>query len=173
MLSIRPAIQNDSADIVHIHIESWNAQFTPFLTAQQVLLKDLDTANQKQLWQGRFANEESKTRYTFIAEDNGIAVGYITGKFIDGAYDAELHQIYVLPNAQGHGIGRKLVRNLAKGLYEVGKQSIIVWVMTINPAVNFYQDSLGGKRVTERIIPNGDGILKESGYIWSNIQDLF
>ena len=56
-----------------------------------------------------YENEEGKTRFTFIAVENDVAVGYITGIFHDGEYDAQLHQIYVLPTAIGHGIGKQLV----------------------------------------------------------------
>lgn len=173
MLSIRPATQADIADIVHIHIDSWKTQFIPFLTIQQIALKDLNVANQTKVWQERFTTEEGNTRYTFIAIINDVAVGYITGRFLESEYDAELHQIYVLPAVQGRGIGKELVQCLAKCLDNNGKQSLLVWVMTANPAVKFYRDSLGGKLVSERIIPDADGILKESGYAWANIQDLF
>ena len=173
MVSIRPATQMDIADIVRIHIDSWKAQFTSFLTIQQTALKDLNMVNQLEIWQERFANEEGKTRYTFVATTNQVVVGYITGILIDDEYDTELHQIYVLPSVQGRGIGKELVQYLAKCFHDLGKQSLLVWVMTINPAVKFYRDALGGKLVSERIIPNGDGILKETAYVWSNLLDLF
>jgi hypothetical protein len=50
---------------------------------------------------------------------------------------------------------------------------MLVWVMTSNPAVAFYRDGLGGSYVSERIIPDGDGILKEAAYVWSDIRVLF
>lgn len=45
--------------------------------------------------------------------------------------------------------------------------------MTINPAVRFYRDNLGGIYLQERIIPDGDGILKEAAYGWSDLTELF
>lgn len=173
MVFIRPATLDDSADIVTIHINSWKAHFTPFLTNEQITLKDLNAANQLRFWRARFENEESTTRFTFIAVENDVPVGYITSIFHDGNYDAQLHQIYVLPTATGRGIGKQLVTTLAQSLYQADKHSLLVWVMTINPAVQFYRDALAGTLVTERIIPDGDGILKESAYAWSDIQDLF
>ncbi|GAB5494090.1 MAG: GNAT family N-acetyltransferase [Phototrophicaceae bacterium] len=173
MLLIHPATRDDSADIVHIHINSWNAQFPSFLTSEHITLKDLNTATQLGIWQARFENEEGKTRFTFIAVEDDSPIGYITGIFHDGDYDAQLHQIYVLPTATCRGIGRQLVATLAQTLYKANKHSLFVWVMTINPAVQFYRDALAGTLVTERIIPKGDGILKEAKYVWSDIQELF
>lgn len=173
MLTIRPATVNDATKIVHIHINSWKAQFTSFLTDEQVKLKDLDEANQLIVWQRRLTNEEGISRHTFIAELDGKSVAYITGCNFDGDYDAELHQIYVLPEAHHRGIGKNLLSQLAKRLYENDKQSLIVWVMTINPAISFYRDGLNGTSAGERIIPDGDGILKEASYVWSDIEALF
>lgn len=173
MFNIRPATVNDATKIVHIHINSWKAQFSSFLTDEQVKLKDLDEANQLIVWQRRLTDEEGISRHTFIAELDEKAVAYITGRNFEGDYDAELHQIYVLPEAHYRGIGKKLVSQLAKRLYDYGKRSMIVWVMTINPAISFYRDGLNGTFAEERIIPDGDGILKEVSYVWSDIRVLF
>ena len=173
MFSLRPATVDDTAAIVRIHIHSWKAQFTSFLTDEQVKLKDLDEQSQLKLWQKRLSAEEGISRHTFIAELDDKAVAYITGRDFEGDYDSELHQIYVLPEAHHRGIGKKLVSQLAKSLSENGKSSMIVRVMTINPAVAFYRDGLGGTYSGERIIPDGDGILKEAAYVWSDIRILF
>lgn len=173
MLSIRPAILSDAADIVRIHITIWKANFESFMTVEQVKLKDLDEVNQLKVWQRRFIEEEGKSRHTFIAEIDETSAGYITGRDTSGDYDAELHQIYVLPDANRRGIGKKLVAQLAQAVHENGKQSMLVWVMTINPAVAFYRDALCGKYVGERIIPDGDGILKEAAYAWTDLEVLF
>ena len=173
MISIRAAIPSDAATIARIHITSWKANFESFLTDEQVKLKDLDEANQIMVWQRRFTEEEGNSRHTFIAAKDEASVGYITGRDYSGEYDAELHQIYVLPDTNRSGIGKKLVAQLAKHLHENGKQSMLVWVMTINPAVAFYRDSLGGKYAGERIIPDGDGLLKEFAYVWEDLEALF
>lgn len=108
-------------------------------------------------------------------KDN-TAVGYIMGvttqSNIDN-YDAELHQIYVLPDAHRLGVGKQLVSALAKRLNQERFRSLLVWVMTINPAVRFYRDSLGGIYLQERVIPDGDDILKEAAYGWSDLTELF
>ena len=64
MLTIRPATVNDATNIAHIHINSWKAQFTSFLTDEQVKLKDLDEANQLRVWQRRLTDEEGISRHT-------------------------------------------------------------------------------------------------------------
>jgi len=169
---IRPAITSDIDAIVRVHIESWQAQFTPFLTPEQVRFKDLDVVNQRVLWQRRFSEEEGETRFTFVAEQDNTPVGYITGCLTPVKFDAELHQIYVLPAFHRKGFGQALVVQLARALDAKAVTSLFVWVMTINPAVVFYRDRLGGTYFDTRVIPDGDGILKEAGYRWSTMEDL-
>ncbi|MGJ3239708.1 MAG: N-acetyltransferase family protein [Anaerolineae bacterium] len=173
MISIRPAHADDITAIVSIHIQSWNAQFRSFLNAEQIQLKNLDSEHQQELWQARFNQEEGRTRRTFIAIQAGDKLGYITGAHHESSCDAQLQQIYVRPPAHHQGIGEQLVAALAQQLHADGKHCLFVWVMTINPAITFYRDRLGGSFVEERIIPHGDGILRETAYRWTPITRLF
>ena len=98
MLTIRPATVDDVSALVEIHITSWKAQFIPFLTPEQVKLKDLETVSYSKLWQERLEQEEGETRLTFITERDNTPVAYITGRDTETHNIAELHQIYVHPS---------------------------------------------------------------------------
>lgn len=173
MIHIRPATPTDIDAIVRIHISSWIAQFTPFLSAEQVQLKELDETVQASLWQARLSSEEDVSRKTFVAHEGKDVIAYITGHISDNLADIKLHQIYVQSDKQHLGVGRQLVAQLAHHYHQLGKKSLFVWVMTINPAVAFYRDTLGGTYITERLIPDGDGILKEAAYRWQSLEVLF
>ncbi|MEL7434014.1 MAG: GNAT family N-acetyltransferase [Chloroflexota bacterium] len=170
MIRIRPAEPMDAATIADIHIKSWRAQFTPFLTPEQVSLKNLECLQ----WQARVVAEEGQRRHTFIACDGTVPVGYITGRTQSpkAGYSSELDQIYVLANHLGQGIGTEMVSQLVARLLTAGHTSMMVWVMTLNPAVRFYRERLGGVYLGERVIPDGDGILKEAGYGWDDMGAL-
>jgi L-amino acid N-acyltransferase YncA len=174
-MTLRPARVEDAAAIARVHIRSWREAFSPMLRAEQIAAKDLDEASQTSIWTKRLKEEEGKTRFTFVAEEESL-LGFITGcesrDSFEG-YDAELHQIYILAEAQRRGLGRELVKVLAKKLLEQGYQSMLVWVMTQNPAVAFYRDALGGKFLEERPILEVNGSLKEAAYGWPDIQSLF
>lgn len=175
MVAIRPAVVEDAEAIAAIHIASWRAQFIPFLTPKQVTLKNLVMDTQQRLWQARLTDQEGQTRHSYIAVDNGKPVGYITGRTDShlGQYTNELDQIYVLASHMGRGVGTKLVVALVDKLLDVSEQGgLFVWVMTINPAVAFYRDRLGGQFIAERVIPHGDGILREAAYGWDDIKGL-
>lgn len=178
MAVIRRARIEDAPAVAQCHIESWKDQFFPIMTPGQIALKDLDLSSQTQLWQGRLGQEEEGySRYTFVAEDQGAVAGYISGgpdrdSGLAGC-DSELYQIYVLPTAQGRGFGRQLVITLTHQFIELGFRQMCVWVVTTNPALHFYQDTLSavptGKR---RCITEVDGGLIEEAYLWAAIESL-
>jgi ribosomal protein S18 acetylase RimI-like enzyme len=174
--TIRRATATDIEGIVHVHIESWRENFERFLAPSQIKLKNLVYEDQFRIWQARFAKEEGQSRYTFIAlDDLSHYAGYISGRkngTENSDYDAELHQIYIIPRTQQQGLGKRLVNNLSQQLHQADYQSLIVWVMPMNPAVRFYRDGLKGNYLGERIIPDGDGELKEAAYGWPDIRTL-
>ena len=176
---IRAAKLEDAGAIARVHIRSWRETFSPILSAEQIAAKDLDEGSQTAIWTKRLSEEEGISRFTFVAEEERL-IAYVTGGKIRGIVhdsvddwaDAELQQIYVLAEAQGKGIGKALVVRLAEELSRQGFKSLIVWVMTLNPAVVFYRDMLGGKFLAERPIPEVNGSLKEAAYGWPDIRKL-
>lgn len=184
-ISFRPAVAADAAGIARVHLDTWRERFIPIMTPEQVARKDLNPDSEFARWQARLTREPERT--TLVAEQGrpnrdgapgkapGTVVGFTTGGAPHGDsydYDAELYQLYVLPAYQSQGIGRVLVRELAVALSAKGFRRMLVWVVTINPAVRFYRDILGGVYLGERPIPEVDGTLIEAAYGWSDLSDL-
>ena len=62
-------------------------------------------------------------------------------------YDGEIYELYLRPEFQGLGFGRKLFTAARRDLAQSGLQSLVVWALSDNePAVGFYR-ALGGKAV--------------------------
>jgi GNAT superfamily N-acetyltransferase len=92
----------------------------------------------------------------------------------DPAFTGELEAIYVLASYQGHGVGTRLVREVAQYLASTGRTSMVVWVLKQNPYRRFYE-RLGGTLVGERVgLPHrlGGGPLLEVAYGWKDIRGL-
>jgi ribosomal protein S18 acetylase RimI-like enzyme len=162
---IRAAVPDDAADIARVHLTTWRAAFLPLMKPEHAAQKNLDLAIEIDRWQKRLTGEPE--RITFVAEDDGQIVGFITGGAAPesvGEYNSELYQIYVLPEAQRGRIGQKMVRALATSLQAAGYEKMLVWVITLNPAVTFYRDALGGVFLTERPIAAVNGELSEAAY---------
>ncbi len=89
----------------------------------------------------------------------------------DASYDAEVYAIYVLPDHQGSGTGRKLMAAMATELYLQGLRTLLVWVLAENPYRRFYE-SLGGTEARSQRMLLASGLLTETGYAWKELGPL-
>jgi len=90
-----------------------------------------------------FFNElNSKQIISFVAEDAGRIIGFVTGGYerhADAVYSGEIYTLYVLKNLQRHGIGTKLVSALTWQFSRIGIYSMLVRVLKLNPYRRFYK----------------------------------
>lgn len=173
---IRPAQTVDAADLARIHIASWRASVIPLITPEQLTLKNLDLDHHIARWQRWLATEEGSTRHTFLAVNAaGEAIGYVSGGRLREPvedYDGELYQIYLLPSHWRQGIGRRLVHRLVEQLIVDGYQSMVLWVFSKNPALQFYRETLGGIYVAEQVEANEQASVIEYVYGWKDLPVL-
>jgi GNAT superfamily N-acetyltransferase len=87
----------------------------------------------------------------------------------DEFYKGELYAIYLLQIYQGRGLGKQLVLALMERLVKNGLYSMLVRVVTENPAYRFYE-ALGGQFVCSVEIEIGGKKLAESIYGWQDIR---
>ena len=93
-----------------------------------------------------FINElRSRQTVSFVAEDAGRVVGFITGgdeRNKDDIYRGEIYTLYVLKYFQRRGIGGKLVSALATRLNRNGIYSILVRVSSSTLTGDFIKKSM-------------------------------
>jgi ribosomal protein S18 acetylase RimI-like enzyme len=116
-----------------------------------------------------FLNElSSRQTVSFVAEDAGRVVGFITGgdeRNKDDIYRGEIYTLYVLKHFQRRGIGGKLVSALATRLNRNGIYSMLVRVLKLNPYRRFYQKINGTYLKTERL-PFAGEVMDVEAYGW-------
>jgi diamine N-acetyltransferase len=97
----------------------------------------------------------------FVIEDEGIPVGFMGVQLnYPDRNSMKIHKIYVLPELQGKGAGRKLIE-MAKDLaFNSGLKSLVLNVNRFNKAVDFYKH-LGFDITKEEDIDIGQGYLME------------
>ena len=116
-----------------------------------------------------FLNElSSRQTISFVAEDAGRVVGFITGgdeRNKDDIYRGEIYTLYVLKHFQRRGIGGRLVSALAARLNRNGIYSMLVRVLKLNPYRRFYQKINGTYLRTERL-PFAGEVMDVEAYGW-------
>jgi ribosomal protein S18 acetylase RimI-like enzyme len=102
-----------------------------------------------------FFNElNSKHIISFVAEDAGRVIGFITGGYErhgDAIYSGEIYTLYVLKNLQRQGLGAKLVSALTVQFSRLGIYSMLVRVLKLNPYRRFYKKINGTYLKTEHV----------------------
>ena len=166
---IRPAQAEDAPAIAQVHVQSWQTTYRDLLPAEYIARRTL--AQRTAMWQ-RALTEPLSGRCCFVADD---ATGHVTGfaaggpqREADLPYSGELYAIYLLREAQGNGIGMRLVAHVATALAAEGHGSLLVWVLAGNPACRFYE-ALGGREVSRRAVDDAGVTLHEIAYGWEDI----
>ncbi len=151
------ALKYDELIIVHeIAHATWPNTFKDILSQEQIMYMLNWMYDLKQL-EGQF----NQGHQFFVAEVDGKPVGFIG---IEPNYPekglTKIHKIYILPNQQGLGIGKKLIEYVRELSIQSEKQGLLLNVNRFNKAVDFYK-VLGFKTLFEENIDIGNGFLME------------
>jgi GNAT superfamily N-acetyltransferase len=168
---VRAARLQDAASIARVHVDSWRSTY-PGIVPDKVLTH-LSYSDRETRWHNILVEH---TQSVYVAEDDqGQVVGFAAGgpcRVDVAGYDGELYAIYLYDTAQGRGLGRQLMRQVAHQLAASGCTALLVWVLADNPARGFYE-ALGGVYITEKQVDiGGDQPLREVAYGWPDIQTL-
>lgn len=171
-MTIREATTTDAAGIARVHVDSWRTTYADIVPA--TYLDSLSYADREARWNGILHQPDAGNHIYVATNDTAQIVGFAAG----GAqrtdipdYAGELYAIYLLREAQGGGLGRRLMGAVVASLAGAGVRSMLAWVLAGNPAHRFYE-KLGGQIVAERPTEIGGAALSEVAYGWPDTTPL-
>jgi len=169
---IREGVPSDAAEIARVDVETWRSCYRGIITEKY--LRSLSIRTQTELCRKLFDIHDSG-RFILVAEgEKGGIVGFAAAgpeRTGNTMYRGELYAIYILPGYQRRGTGRRLVQSAMESFEAAGVRSMLVWVLTANPARNFYA-TLGGKSVRTRPIGIGGIYYSETCYGWTDFDPV-
>jgi ribosomal protein S18 acetylase RimI-like enzyme len=168
--TIRLAKPEDAPGIGKVQVDSWRSSYKGLVADD--FLAALSYQRRTQVWSQNLSNPQN-TGFLYVAETRpGDMVGFVAAgpeREGDPTYRGELYAIYLLQQAQGQGLGRKLVDIVMRELCERGFSAMLLWVLKDNrPARKFYE-ALGGEYLREKPIEIGSQVLIEVAYGWKNL----
>ncbi len=170
---IRPARVSDAAGIARVYVDTWRDTYAGLIP--DPALVGLSHRRQAQIWAEELARPASG-QAVVIANDaaSGIVGFGSCGKTRGDAlpYKGEVFTLYVLPDFQGEGIGRRLLRRLFATLSARSMDSAVIWVLADNPARFFYH-TMGGKMTAVREQRFWGVDLSEWAYGWTDLRTTF
>lgn len=158
MIEIYPASENQLVEIQNIAYATWPQTFSNILTPVQIeymldQMYDLDALK----------SQMRVKKHTFLlAKEEEETLGFCSYELnCEDSNKVKIHKIYILPNTQGKGIGKKLLAEVQKSAIKNGFASVYLNVNRFNKqAIEFYQ-YIGFKEIKKEVIDIGNGFVMD------------
>ena len=163
VIEIRQAKPADAAAVAAAHDEAWRSAYQGIIPG--VELDKLINRRGADWWESAI---RKGSRIALLAFGNNIAgyANYGRNRARSLFYDGEIYEIYLRPEFQGLGFGRRLFTAARRDLAQSGLKSLVVWALSDNePAVEFYR-ALGGRAVARSSEKFGARTLDKVAFAW-------
>ena len=175
MIRIRRAKRDAAPAIGRVHVETWQAAYAGLLPdAMLVGMSDV----RQSAWWSRVLSDPGEARGVFVADDEEMGVvGFGScgpardlPEGLDGreVRVGEVYTLYVEPDFQNRGLGRRLLDALFRQLKADRCDTAVLWMLAENPT-RFFYEGLGGERVGERIDTLSGVDVEEIAYAWRSL----
>src|SRR5881398_4015297 len=165
LIEVRPAKAADAAAIASTHDEAWRSAYQGIIPGAE--LRRLINRRGPAWWESAIRKGSRIALLQFGDKIAGYA-NYGRNRARSLYYDGEIYELYLRPEFQGLGFGRKLFSAARRDLVQSGLQSLVIWALSDNEqAVGFYR-ALGGKAVARSSERFGARTLDKVAFAWTN-----
>jgi ribosomal protein S18 acetylase RimI-like enzyme len=163
-IEIRRAKPADAPAIATTHDDAWRTAYRGIIPGTE--LDKLVNRRGPEWWDSAIRKGSRISLLQFGDQIAGYS-NYGRNRARSLSYDGEVYEIYLRPEFQGLGFGRRLFSAARKDLNQSGLKSLVVWALSDNDhAVEFYR-SLGGRAVARSSERFGDKTLDKVAYAWT------
>jgi ribosomal protein S18 acetylase RimI-like enzyme len=163
LIEIRRARAGDAAAVARAHDEAWRATYRGIIPGPE--LERLVTRRGDAWWDGAI---RKGSRISVLVFGDHVAgyTNYGRNRARSLSYDGEIYELYLRPEYQGLGFGRRLFTTARRDLMQSGLKSLVLWALSDNePALAFYR-ALGGQPVARSSEKFGDKVLDKVAFAW-------
>lgn len=167
-----PAGPADAEALASVHVRSWRETYRGMLPdAYLARMSEADFARRFR----RAMTFPGPHEVTLAAAGPGGLLGYAQGgpSRAGREGEAEIATLYVLREAQGRGVGKRLLVGAARALAAEGARSLMISVLRDNVQARAFYEHLGGESEPPRPERGpGGALLHEVAYRWPDIRAL-
>jgi ribosomal protein S18 acetylase RimI-like enzyme len=168
LIEIRRANTSDAAAIADAHDEAWRTAYQGIIPGTE--LRWLINRRGPAWWDSAIRNGSRIALLQFSDKIAGYA-NYGRNRSRSLYYDGEIYELYLRPEYQGLGFGRRLFTAARRDLAQSALKSLIVWALSESEnAVKFYR-ALGGKSVARSSEQFGVRVLDKIAFGWTGSDD--
>jgi ribosomal protein S18 acetylase RimI-like enzyme len=122
-------------------------------------------------WRNMILREPRDVRVAVGVDGTLLGFGSCGPSHGDRRFAGEVFTLYVGPDWQNQGIGRRLLLTLFRRLVAVGRSSVIVWVLRDNPS-RFFYERLGARQVRHKKLAFAGAAVEAVAYGWNDLPGL-
>lgn len=156
MINIVPVSKQDLIHVQSIAQRTWPDTFGKILSAEQIQymlnwMYSLETLEQ----------QASDGYLFFLADENGEKLGFTGIEVNQEPGKTKIHKIYILPTAQGKGIGKLLIKKVKEIALANNQISLLLNVNKYNQSAISFYEYLGFVKIEEEVIDIGNGYVMD------------
>ncbi|MBI3436059.1 MAG: GNAT family N-acetyltransferase [Proteobacteria bacterium] len=164
LIEVRRAKAHDAAAVADTHDAAWLSAYRGIIPGAE--LAKLINRRGVAWWESAIRKGSRISVLVFGDQLAGYA-NYGRNRARSLHYDGEIYEIYLRPEFQGLGYGRRLFAAARRDLAQTGLKSLVIWALSENdPAIEFYR-ALGGRAVARSSERFGSRVLDKVAYAWS------
>lgn len=165
LIEIRPASDEDAADLALAHEQAWRLAYTGIIPFPQL---DRMIARRGPVW-WRFALKHGAG--LLVVDFNGQIAGYANFGATRRTwrnFRNEIFELYLKPEFQGVGLGTRLFQATRTEIKARRPGGCVVWALAENEAACRFYRRLGGKDVARANESFGGHALEKIAFGWAN-----
>ena len=160
---IRKATSDDLNKISEIASNAWKTNYRGIIEEDFLETRTVENFVKRGL-ETKWLEDEKIDTYVF--EENSSIKGFISGNDYNQNDLCEIGRLYVDPEFQNQGIGKKLLEYMKKYYKKNGYKNMVIWTVKGLPNNNFYK-KFGKAIPEEKEYTYGNKKYKGSGFIIS------
>jgi ribosomal protein S18 acetylase RimI-like enzyme len=163
LIEIRRAKTTDAAALAEAHDRAWRTAYQGIIPGNE--LEKLISRRGPAWWEQAI---RKGSRITVLQFGDCVAgyANYGRNRARSLFYDGEIYELYLRPEFQGLGFGRRLFAAARKDLIQSGLRSLIVWALSDNDTAAEFYRALGGRAVAHSSERFGAKKLSKVAYAW-------
>src|SRR5919202_646267 len=163
LIEVRPAKAADATAVAETHDDAWRTAYRGIIPGGE--LEKLISRRGPAWWESAIRKGSRVSVLVFGDRVAGYA-NYGRNRAKSLQYDGEIYELYLRPEFQGLGFGRRLFTAARRDLAQSGLKSLVIWALSDNdPAVEFYR-ALGGRAVARSSEKFGNRTPDKASFPW-------
>src|ERR1700722_9671961 len=163
LIEIRRAKSSVAAPLATTHDQAGRAAYQGIIPGPE--LDKLINRRGAEWWEGAI-RKGSRISILAFGETTAGYTNYGRNRARSLSYDGEIYELYLRPEFQGLGFGRRLFTAARRDLAQSGIKSLVVWALSDNESAGDFYRALGGRPVARSCEKFGDKTLDKVAYAW-------